>query len=207
MFHVLHPKFPRQQLSASRDFLLGREKTSLLYFFIRDAIDPELKYNKNRKKSQEIADKIGEKSERKSLREANELYGWEIGKSSDANRKFRFSNRCHAREVQVNTDFFHTSRRILGFFITFSAQTMPTRVVEWDRDLLLWNRRQRRESLLPVWDFSSALFEEPIKIFLFFARRMENSLLGIFDGAKMKYLVYQVLGLFSPDFPTRDETF
>lgn len=61
MFRVLHPEFSRQQLSASWDFLLGRKKTSLLYFFIQDAIDLKLKYNE---KIERKARKLQTKSEK-----------------------------------------------------------------------------------------------------------------------------------------------
>lgn len=111
MFLVLHPKFSRQQVSASWEFLLGREKTSLLYCFIRDAIDPELKYNKNRKKSQETADKIGEKSEIKvSARGERTLRLKENRKIFWRERKilvFESMPRSAKSEVQVNTDVSH----------------------------------------------------------------------------------------------------
>lgn len=133
MFFVLHPQFSRQQVSASWEFLLGREKTSLLYFFTRDAIDPELNYNKNRKKTpgkcRQNRRKIWKKSfcERRTnftveksenLVTRTENFGFRI----DATLNEKWSSSQHRR-------LSSSSRRILGFFITFSPQTMPTRVV------------------------------------------------------------------------------
>lgn len=129
MFLVLHPKFSRQQVSASWEFLLWREKTSLLYCFIRDAIDPELKYNKNRKKSQETADKIGEKSEIKvsargertlrlkkseNLLTRTENFGFRI----DATLGEKWSSSQHRRLPSANFRLFH---------YIFSADNAATR--------------------------------------------------------------------------------